>query len=121
VTPLAINHQGSVKHVPANTKKLKAIRISTGRIKKIKFYHRGPDDSIQEFWRVYETGLGIATKREFDHNIFIHHNANLQKIARSVRNCFEGRNAANRYRFIPRLSHLWGFPGNAKCLALLEI
>jgi hypothetical protein len=88
--------------MPANTKKLKVIQIPIGKIAKFKFYHRGLDDPIQEFWRFYETEFGFASKREFLYNIFLYHHENLQKFSRSGRNCFEGRNAANRYQVVPR-------------------
>jgi hypothetical protein len=61
VTPRVTNHQGSVKHVPTNTKKHKAIQIQL-EIEKFKFCHRGHDDPIQEFWRFYEAELVLAHK-----------------------------------------------------------
>jgi hypothetical protein len=33
-----------------------------GGVEEFKFYHHGPDDPIQEFWRFYEAELGIAPK-----------------------------------------------------------
>jgi hypothetical protein len=63
VTLCVTNHQGSVKHVWANTKKLKAIQIPNGMIEKFKFCHRGPDDPIMEFWKLYENELGFAPKK----------------------------------------------------------
>jgi hypothetical protein len=49
--------------VSANTKKLKAIQIPNGMIEKFKFCHRGPDDPIKEFWKLYENELGFAPKK----------------------------------------------------------
>jgi hypothetical protein len=88
--------------MPANMKKLKANRIPMGKIEKFKCCHRGHDDPIKEFWRFYETELGVSPKIEFHHNIFLHHQANLKKFPKLGRNCFERRNAANRYQRVPR-------------------
>jgi hypothetical protein len=60
VTPRVTNHQGSVKHVPANMKKLKAIQIPFGKIENFKLCHHSPNDPIQEFWRCYEAKLVLA-------------------------------------------------------------
>jgi hypothetical protein len=90
VTPRVTNNQGSVKHVPANMKKLIAIRIPIGKIEKFKFCHHGPDDRIQYFWRFYEDGLVLAPKTKFHpHDMFYKH-ANLQKFMMSLSICFGG-------------------------------
>jgi hypothetical protein len=73
-------------------KKLKAIQILIGKIEKFKFCHRGPDGPIQEFWRFYETELGVPPMRECHQNIFLYHNENLQKNLRSRSNCFRDPN-----------------------------
>jgi hypothetical protein len=79
VTPHVTNQQQSVKHMPANTKKHKAIQIPIGEIENFRFYHCGPDDRIQEFWRLYKAKLVLAPKTEFHpHDLFYKH-ANLQK------------------------------------------
>jgi hypothetical protein len=62
VTPQVTNHQGSVKYVPANMKKLKAIQIPIRKIERFKFCHRGTNDPIQEFWRFYEDELILTPK-----------------------------------------------------------
>jgi hypothetical protein len=48
--------------MPANMKELKANRIPMGKIEKFKCCHRGHDDPIKEFWRFYETELGVSPK-----------------------------------------------------------